>query len=194
MINEGGKWAHVVLRKCVFEPKAAGISSLMHQPSTGHLRSTVCCAVSSVPAERRCIDSPKNPSHLLTFFLFGFSYFSHVILYVLQCISCNSFTPPFFHLITPSPASLFPRILNLSSSSFLFLRCPAASLGFHTLHNSISVFCVCFLPLCDLGSFLALERWPTLNPRNTNTEQSFNRCDSWHHRLVWYISERCLIQ
>lgn len=155
MINEGGKWAHVVLRKCVFEPKAAGISSLMHQPSTGHLRSTVCCAVSSVPAERRCIDCPKTPSHSLTFFLFLF--FSPLLLlsflffiftlHVLPCLLCISFTPPLFHLITPFlPLGSLICLAPLSLPPFT--TTPAASLGLLTLHNSISVFCVCFFCLC----------------------------------------------
>lgn len=156
MINEEGKWAHVVLRKCVFEPKAAGISSLMHQPSTGHLRSTAGRAVSSVPVERRCCDSTKIPSHSL-FSPISLSPLFFFILYFLPCRSCISFTPALFHLITPlsclSFYSALFRILNLSSSSFptSFLRGPTASLGLHTQHNSISVFHVCFFPMCDLG-------------------------------------------
>lgn len=111
---------------------------------------------------------PSMPS--LHFFHTSFVSFN----YSLSCLSFHS--------------ALF-RILNLSSSSFLtsFLHWPTASVGSHTLHNSISVFLFFFsffLPLCDLGSILALERRPTLNPCSANIEQSFNLCDLWHHRLV----------
>lgn len=197
MINEGGKWAHVVLRKCVFEPKAAGISSLMHQPSTGHLRTTVCCAVSSVSQwsdaasillKLPCIHSLSS---CFTFF-FSFFLFFCFLFYPLHP------SMPFLHFVHTSFVSFnypFPAFLpfSLFSTSLIYLpplslppfsTMLTASLGLHTLYNSISVFCVCFLLLCDLSSFLALERWPTLSPHNPNTEQSFNLCDSLHHRLV----------
>lgn len=188
MINEGGKWAHVVLWKCVFEPKAADISSLMHQPSTGHLRSTLCCATSSLPTERRRIDSPQTPSHSLTFFPFVFFSVSLFLLYVLPCFSCISFTPPLFHLITPFLPLFFHN--NLSSSSFLTSFFNHRQPHWVCTHRTIaSVFSASvFLPLFDLGSVLAPEWWPTLCPCNSNTEQSFNLCNSWHHRPVWYIS------
>lgn len=145
MINEGGKWAHVVLRKCVFEPKAVGMSSLMHQPLTGHLRSTVCCAVCSVPSERRCIDSPKTlvRSHSLRFTFFLFLIF---IPYVHSCLSCISFTPPLFHLITPSCLFfhsssvflLFPYFLSSlhKQPDRICTHCTIASVF------SVSVFCL----------------------------------------------------
>ena len=117
MINEGGKWAHVVLRKCVFEPKAAGISSLMHQPSTGHLRSKVGCTVSFVSAERHCIDSTKTLSLSLTFFLFHFLSGPSSILCVLLCLSCIYFTPSLFNFF-------FASLLTLLCSASAFLLSP----------------------------------------------------------------------
>lgn len=141
MINEGGKWAHVVLRKCVFEPKAVGMSSLMHQPSTGHLRSTVCCAVSSVPMERRCIDSPETLIHshspCFTFFPSFLSHFYPVCSFMSFMhffhTSFVSFNYPFLPLFFPHSALFL--ILHLSSSSFLtsFLHYTNSLTGFaHT--------------------------------------------------------------
>lgn len=148
MINEGGKWAHVVLRKCVFEPKAAGISSLMHQPSTGHLRSDVCCAVSFFPAERH-IDSPKTLFRSLTFFLFLFFFPPLQSIFFPLCPPLSflhlfqTFASFNYHFLTP--------VFSLVSLASVFLLSPCClsplHSQLHTLHNSISVFCVCFLPL-----------------------------------------------
>lgn len=180
MINEGGKWAHVVLRKCVFEPKAVRISSLMHQPSTGHLRSTVCCAVSSVPAERRCIDSPKTPSRSLAVFLF-FS-FLFLILYFMS-LPCLFFHTSFHPSNYPFPASLF-RILNLSFSSSLtsFLHHATASLGLHTPYNSISVFCVCFFASVWFRFISGIGA--TANTQPSQPKHWTFISSVWHHRLV----------
>lgn len=118
MINEGGKWAHVVLRKCVFEPKAAGISSLMHQPSTGHLRSTVCCAVSSVPVERRCIDSPKTPSLSSCFSFYPVLLLSFMSFFVFLGLSSHLLC---FHLIiTFFLLHFLVSAISVASSVFLF--------------------------------------------------------------------------
>lgn len=189
-----GGWARAVLKKCVFEPKAVGIRSLMHQPSTWHLRSTICCAVSSVLVERCCISSPKILSNSLSVFLvlyfpsfsfLSFSFYSlcHSMAFLnvfhTSCVSCNY--PPF-------PVSLRPAL----SSSLICL--PPLSLppfstdqqyGRVCTHCTISsVSHVWFLPSFDLRSFLPLEQWPTLDPCNVNIEQSFNLCYSWHHSLV----------
>lgn len=153
----------------------------MHQPSTGHLRSTVCCAVSSVPAEKSYIDSPKIPPHTLTSFFPLFCFFFGGTLYVPLHISDISCTPPLFHLITPLSCFLFRSFICLSPVSL-----PLPTL-LHTLHNSSSVLPQWFLPPCDLSLFLALEQGPTHNPSNANIEPSFNLCDSWHRRLVSYI-------
>lgn len=137
MINEGGKWAHVVLRKCVFEPKAVGISGLMHQPSTGHLRATVCCAVSLVPAERRCIDSPTTP------FLFCCSFYT-------LCPSLPFFHTSFVSFTYPFPASRFrsficlpplslPPLSTTQQSHWVCTHCTIASMF------SVSVFCLCVI-------------------------------------------------
>lgn len=150
----------------------------MHQPSTGHLRSTLCSAVSCVPADKRCIDSPKIPPHTLASF---FPLFSVLFWDVPQHISDISCTPPLFHLITPPSCLLFTSFICLSPLSLTL-----ATL-LHTLHNSRSVLPQWFQPLCDLSLFLALEQRLTRNPLNANIERSFNLCHSWHRRLVSYI-------
>ena len=175
MINEGGKWAHVVLRKCVFEPKAAGISRLMHQPSTGHLSSTGCWAVSSVPEEQlplsHFLPVSLSPSFSLSLFLifdlscpllpfvhlFHTSFVSFNYRHSPALLSLSLFTlllllgssvclAPLSSLLSPLSSLLSPLSSLLSPlSSPPFSTTLTGSLGLHTPHNSISVFGVCVI-------------------------------------------------
>lgn len=157
MINEGGKWAHVVLRKCVFEPKAAGISSLMHQPSTGHLRSSAALLARS---RRRdvalillklihslsscfCFSFPFPPFGTFMSFHAFLEFLSHLLCFnlITSFLPLCSFRSFFFllSLIRHSPLSSPPFSTTLT-----------ASLGFaHTAQKhqcfSVSVFRFCVI-------------------------------------------------
>ena len=97
----------------------------------------------------------KLSFRLFTFFLFPFYFFPQSIFHPL--------CPPlsFLHLFHTFVSFIYRFLTSVflcSASVFLLSPYSLSPLlsQLHTLHNSISVFCVCFLPLNDLGSFFGL--------------------------------------